>query len=73
MGDGAAAEGLDPKPAALSDADMLAELTDGYLFWRITEGGTMEPFNSAMPPWGAAFTEDQIWQLVSFIRTLPEE
>jgi mono/diheme cytochrome c family protein len=70
LGNGAAAEGLDPKPASLADADILAELTDAYLFWRITEGGAVEPFNSAMPAWGAAYSEDQIWQLVSFIRSL---
>jgi mono/diheme cytochrome c family protein len=72
MGDGAAAAGLDPKPASLADADMMAEVTDGYLVWRITEGGIREPFNSAMPPWGEAFSEEQIWQLVSFVRSLSQ-
>ncbi|MDF1499764.1 MAG: cytochrome c [Anaerolineales bacterium] len=73
MGDGPAAAALDPKPAPLADADMMADMTDGYIFWRITEGGAMEPFNSAMPSWKAMFSEQQIWQLVSFLRTLPEE
>lgn len=73
MGDGEAAAGLDPKPAPLADAGMLADLTDGYLYWRIEQGGAMDPFNSAMPAWGEAFSEDQIWQLVTFIRTLPAE
>ena len=73
MGDGPAAAGLDPKPAPLADADMLAELTDGYLYWRIEQGGAMEPFNSAMPAWGEAFGEDQIWQLVAFLRSLASQ
>jgi mono/diheme cytochrome c family protein len=73
MGDGDAAAGLDPKPASLADAEMLAELSDGYLYWRIELGGAMEPFNSAMPAWGEAYSEDQIWQLVTFIRSLPGE
>lgn len=73
MGDGPAAAGLDPKPASLADADMMADISDGYIFRRITEGGGGEPFNSAMPAWGSAFTEEQIWQLVSFLGTLPAE
>ena len=71
-GDGPAAAALDPKPATLADPDMMAEMTDAYIFWRITEGGVDEPFNSAMPAWGSTFTTDQIWQLVSFLRTLAE-
>ncbi|NIS81641.1 MAG: c-type cytochrome [Anaerolineales bacterium] len=71
-GDGPSAAGLDPKPASLADADMMADLSDAYLFWRITEGGMMEPFNSSMPPWGESLSEEQRWQLVSYIRTLSE-
>ncbi len=73
LGDGLAAAALDPSPSSLADAAMMAEMSDGYIFWRITEGGSMEPFNSAMPPWGSAFSEDQIWQLVSYLRTLALE
>lgn len=73
LGDGPAAIGLDPQPASLADAEMMADMSDGYIFWRIAEGGTMEPFNSAMPPWESALSEEQIWQLVSFLRTLPGE
>ncbi len=69
-GDGPAAAGLDPMPASLADVDMMSTMEDAYIFWRITEGGAMEPFNSAMPAWGEAFSEDEIWQLVTFVRTL---
>jgi cytochrome c553 len=72
MGDGPAAVGLDPKPASLADPDMVADLSDGYFFWRISEGGAMEPFNSAMPVWETVLSEDQIWQVVTFIRSLSE-
>lgn len=71
-GDGPAAVGLDPQPATLADSAMMEDLSEAYIFWRITEGGTMEPFNSAMPPWGDSLTEDQRWQLVSFVRSLSE-
>jgi mono/diheme cytochrome c family protein len=73
QGDGPASTGLDPQPANLADGMMMGGLSDGYLFWRITKGGAMEPFNSAMPAWEAALTEEQRWQLVSFIRSLSDD
>ncbi len=69
-GDGPAAGGLDPKPASLSEVDMMAELSDGYLFWRVSEGGAFEPFNSAMPPWKDVLSEDERWQVITFLRSL---
>jgi mono/diheme cytochrome c family protein len=72
MGDGPAAEALDPKPASLADGAMMNDLSDGYLFWRVSKGGAMEPFNSAMPPWETGFTEEQRWQVISFVRTLSD-
>lgn len=67
-GDGAAAAGLDPKPADL--ADEVPDLGDDFLFWRVNEGGAMEPFNSAMPAWKGILTEEQIWQVIAYLRTL---
>jgi mono/diheme cytochrome c family protein len=72
-GDGPASEGLSPKPANLADGMMINMLSDGYLFWRISRGGAIEPFNSAMPAWEASFTEEQRWQLVTFVRSLADE
>ncbi len=69
-GDGLGAEGLDPKPANLADAHMMEELSDGYLFWRVSEGGTFEPFNSAMPPWKGVLSEDERWQVITYLRSL---
>jgi mono/diheme cytochrome c family protein len=45
-GDGRGAAELDPKPTNLGDAAMMNELSDSCLFWRVSEGGAMEPFNS---------------------------
>lgn len=67
-GDGAAAAGLDPKPANLSE--VVPNLGDDFLFWRVNEGGAMEPFNSAMPAWKGILTEEQIWQVIAYLRTL---
>lgn len=68
MGDGPTAASLDPKPKPL--AAEMNSLSDDYLFWRISEGGAFPPFNSAMPAWKASLTEDQIWQIITHLRTL---
>lgn len=69
-GDGAAAASLDPKPADLTDGAMMSMLSDSYLYWRVSKGGVVEPFNSAMPAWENALTEDQRWQVISYVRSL---
>jgi len=68
QGDGPAAASLSPKPADL--AVVQKDLADDFIFWRINDGGAMDPFNSSMPAQKGILTEDQIWQLVTFIRTL---
>ena len=70
-GDGPGSIGLDPKPASLGDGEMMRDLSDGYLFWRVSQGGAMEPFNSAMPSW-IGLSEEQRWQVISYVRTLSE-
>ena len=72
MGDGPAAVALDPAPATLADGEMIGMLSDGYLFWRVTKGGAMEPFNSAMPTWEQVLTEEQRWQVITYVRSLGE-
>jgi mono/diheme cytochrome c family protein len=67
-GDGPAASSLDPKPQDL--AKLTSSVSDGYLFWRISEGGMIAPFHSAMPGWKTILSEDQIWQLVAYLREL---
>jgi mono/diheme cytochrome c family protein len=63
-GDGPIGEALDPKPKNL--AELQAAASDDYLFWRIAEGKS----GTSMPPWKNILTEEQVWQVVSFIRTL---
>ncbi len=67
-GNGPAASALDPKPANLSA--VVNSLDDDYMFWRISEGGGMAPFNSAMPAQKGNLSEDQIWQVISYVKTL---
>ncbi len=70
-GNGKFSKGLLPKPVDLTDPNLmgLSFMTDTYLFWRIKEGGAAPPFYSGMPAWGGALKDDQIWQLVSYIRS----
>jgi len=72
-GDGPASASLDPQPASLADAHLMDEMSDGALFWRISEGGMMEPFNSAMPAWKDLLSEDEIWQVIAYIREFAED
>jgi mono/diheme cytochrome c family protein len=63
-GDGPAGQSLQPPPGNLAQLQTRAE--DDYLFWRIHEG---KP-GTGMLAWKNILTEEQIWQAVSFIRTL---
>jgi mono/diheme cytochrome c family protein len=66
-GDGPAAASLDPPPQNLQKSQSL--LRDDYLYWRISEGGSMEPFKSSMPPWKSVLEEDEIWEIIEYIRS----
>jgi mono/diheme cytochrome c family protein len=63
-GDGIASGSLDPKPANL--AEVTKQVSDDYLFWRISEG---KP-GTSMVAWKSILTEEQVWQVLSFIHTL---
>lgn len=69
MGDGPAAGALNPKPQPL--AVNQEGLGDDYLFWRIAEGGLRPPFASAMPSWKTVLNEEEIWQVITYLRTIP--
>ncbi|QNN21796.1 hypothetical protein HED60_05755 [Planctomycetales bacterium ZRK34] len=64
---GEIAEGLNPPPPDLSAADT-QKMTDGELFWVITNGihsTGMPAFENADPP-------NTRWKIVSFVRHLPD-
>ena len=64
LGDGPAGPALDPKPANLPS--VAAQVGDDYLFWRISEGVV----GTSMVGWAGVLTEEQIWQVIAYIRTL---
>lgn len=61
-GDGVAAPGLSKPPANHTSAAVQG-LSDGALFWMLTNGNNPMPSYKSMP-------ENQRWQLINFIRTL---
>ena len=66
MGDGPAGAALDPAPAPIAHTSQM--LSDGYLFWRITEGGSH--FETAMPVWQEVLDEDARWDVINYMRAL---
>jgi mono/diheme cytochrome c family protein len=67
-GDGEAGAGLSPPPANVAFAARRPMASDGYLFWTIAEGGA--PVESAMPPFKDALGDDEIWQIIAYLREL---
>lgn len=63
-GDGPAGQSLEPRPRNL--AQIQSQAGDDFLFWRIHDG---KP-GTSMVAWKGILTDEQIWQVVSFIRTL---
>lgn len=67
-GDGPAAAALDPKPKNLSDAELLSTQTDDFIFKVISEGGASVGLSPMMAPWGGVLSEQDIWNVVAYIR-----
>jgi len=71
-GKGHFAHGFNPQPANFTDRETIAQLSEGFLFWRIAKGGPglpreSTPWNSAMPAWEDRLTEEQIWQVIFYL------
>jgi len=67
-GDGAAAAALNPKPRDLSNAEYVSSLTDAYLKKIVTEGGGANGKSAAMPAWGGIIPEDDINNIIAYVR-----
>lgn len=65
MGDGPVGSSLVPAPAAVAHTSQM--MTDDYLFWRLSEGGT--PFGTSMPPW-KVLDEQARWDMINYMRAL---
>jgi mono/diheme cytochrome c family protein len=66
MGRGEAGSALYPSPALLAQLIRMPEAVDGYLMWAISEGG--QPFGTQMPAFKDRLSQDQIWQIITYMR-----
>jgi mono/diheme cytochrome c family protein len=70
-GTGPVARGLPHPPADLTHHFHRASGDgDAYLFWRVSEGGQVEPFKSsqsAMPAFKTILSEDQRWDVLAYV------
>lgn len=72
-GDGAAAAALNPKPRNFQDAAVMSKKTDAYLKTIIQKGGAAAGLSPLMPPWGSSLTEQDIANVIAYIRSLEKK
>lgn len=68
LGDGEAGRSLNPRPANIARFAKMPMASDGYLLWTLSEGG--KPVNSAMPAFGQALSEEELWKIILYLRQL---
>ena len=65
-GKGKRAQKLSVAPTDFTDAHAMTRITDGELFWKISEG------HRPMPAFKDKLSEEERWQLVDYIRTFSQ-
>lgn len=72
QGNGYNAVNLDPKPRDHTDSGepYMAGRTNEELFEAVNKGGAGISKSPFMPPFGGVFSEEEIWSLVSYLRTI---
>ncbi|MBI4522259.1 MAG: cytochrome c [Deltaproteobacteria bacterium] len=69
-GDGPSAQGLEPKPADFTNCKAMAKDSDDVLFKIIKGGGQSAGRSTVMPAWRDSLSDQQIGDLIKFIRGL---
>lgn len=69
-GDGAAAAALNPKPRNFQEVAYMSKRSDDQLRKVIQEGGAANGMSAVMPSWKAVLNEQDITNLVGYIRQL---
>jgi hypothetical protein len=72
LGKGHYFAGFNPLPANFVDIGTIAQLTESFVFWRISTGGPGlpsegAPWTSAMPIWHTLLSEDEVWKVIMFL------
>jgi mono/diheme cytochrome c family protein len=63
---------MDETPPDQSDADYMKNLPDAYLYLAICRGGEGIGKSYIMSPWGDFFSDQQIRDLIAFVRTFSD-
>jgi len=71
-GTGYNASNLDPHPRDLTDGDeeYMSKLSNDEIFEVLQLGGYGVDLSGGMPVWGKVFSEQELWSLVAYVRTL---
>ena len=69
-GDGPAAAALNPKPRDHTDKEYMSKMSDDEMLKVIKNGGASVGKSPLMPPWGASLKDEQIQDIMAYIRTL---
>ncbi len=72
-GDGPTAAMLDPRPRNLTNGKYTNFVSNVDIFTMIKGGGLARNLSQAMPPWGNVLQDQDIWNVVAFIRTLADK
>lgn len=72
-GDGPTAATLDPRPRNLTNGKYANYISNLDLFRVIKGGGAARNLSEAMPPWGNIVQDQDIWNMVAFIRSLADK
>lgn len=68
-GDGAAAAAMNPKPGDYTNCKEMGKLSDDYLHKIIKEGGQAVKKSPMMPPWGASLNDQDVWNVVGYVKS----
>lgn len=71
-GDGPAAVDLNPRPRTLTRGDYMQKKPNLELFSVIKGGGEAVSLSSSMPGWGNLLQDQDIWNIVAFIRAMQD-
>ncbi|MCP5069958.1 MAG: cytochrome c [bacterium] len=72
QGDGPVGAALQPPPTNHTDGGYMNPLGNDHLFKVVSEGGQAVGKSPMMTPWGAMLAEDQIWDVIAYMRTLAQ-
>ena len=68
-GDGPAAAALKARPRNFTDCKRMAGLPDATLFKAIKDGGAANNLSSEMPAWSQGLEDNEIHDLIAFVRS----